>query len=439
MDKLLTKEKNTRSNLFELIRFYGAAALVFMLLCYGAYFFVEPAPPKQLTIATASKDGNYYSFAKEYRELLAKQGIDLQILETTGSVENLQLLDDDKAQIAFIQGGIAEQTDFPEFQGLASLYLEPLFIFTRHDLHISTLMDLSGLKIGIGPEGSGTRKIALQIAEDINLLNSTTTNFFPSTGQKGADQLLSGEIDVLFMVTGIESEIVQNLLTDTRVRLINLKRAEAYSRLHPYLSHIIIPEGLLNMQKNYPEKDIHLVAPAATLVANETLHPVLTDLLMQITEKVHKGGSLLKPEKSFPSPENIDFPLSKEAERYFKYGPPLLQRFLPFWAASLIDRLKFMILPLIALLVPLMKVLPPAYRWRIRSRIYRWYDELLQLDAITRKETDTAVFEQAIISLDKMEDEVRVVEVPLSYAEELYHLRLHIDLLRKQLTRLIQK
>ncbi|MFT5728073.1 MAG: hypothetical protein ACI8PB_002225 [Desulforhopalus sp.] len=147
---------------------------------------------------------------------------------------------------------------------------------------------------------------------------------------------------------------------------------------------------------------------------------------------MHDRSSVLTANREYPSPDNIDFPLSSEADRYFKHGPPFLQRYLPFWAASLIDRLKFMILPLIALLIPLMKVLPPTYRWRIRSRIYRWYDQLHELDVELKSDENVATLTEAIKVVNAMEQEVREVEVPLSYAEELYNLRVHIDLLKNQ-------
>ncbi len=228
---------------------------------------------------------------------------------------------------------------------------------------------------------------------------------------------------------------MQNLLLDSRVSLMSLRRAEAYTRLHNYLSHVLLPEGSLDMANNLPDRDVHLIAPAATLVAGQNMHPALIDLVMQITETIHKDNALLTPTQNFPSPDYLDFALSDEAERYYKHGPPFLQRYMPFWAASLVDRLKFMVLPLVALILPLMKILPPTYRWRIRSKIYRWYDQLHELDLYVRDNSSQEIVQQSLNTLDEMEDEVRQVEVPLSYAEELYHLRLHIDLLRNQLSR----
>jgi len=405
-----------------------------------AYQFVGPAPPSTITIATASADGAYFAFAEQYRKFFAAENIDLQILQTSGSTENLKLLKEKKVEVAFLQGGVGTGDENPELEGLASLYLEPLWIFVRKDLDVTSIQDLVGKRIAIGPEGSGTREIAMQLFADnnLNVLKNNTLSIFPLGGNEGAEALLSEKIDALFLVTGAGAPVVRQLCLDSRVAMVNLVRAESYTRLHSYLSHLVLPAGVLDMEHNIPARDLNLIAPAATLVTNGTLHPALTDLLMQIATTVHKKSTILTSEKNFPSSENLDFPLSKEAERFYRNGPPFLQRYLPFWAASLIDRLKVMLLPLVALILPLTKVLPPTYRWRMRSRIYRWYEELLELDLYARQNQGVEVITAAISTLDAMEHDVRQVEVPLSYAEELYNLRLHIELLRNQLGRLLE-
>ncbi len=431
--KLTRKNRSVK----ELVKIYGFGFFVACLILLIAYQFVEPAPPNKITIATASAQGSYFVFAEKYRQLFAKEKIELQILETSGSVENLKLLADKKVDVAFLQGGVGRAEKYPKLKGLASLYLEPLWIFVKKDLNVMSIQDLIGKKIAIGPEGSGTRQIALQLFIDNNLTGADKVELLPLGGTEGAEELLSQKIDALFLVTGVGSPLVRKLFLDPRVRLVNLVRAESYTRLHNYLSHIVLPAGVLDMGRNIPDQDINLIAPAATLVTNGDLHPALTDLMMQITATVHKDSTILTSGKPFPSSEKVDFPLSKEAERFYRNGPSFLQRYLPFWAASLIDRLKVMVLPLVALILPLTKVLPPTYRWRMRSRIYRWYDELHELDLYTRENANSEVITSAVATLDAMEHDVRQVEVPLSYSEELYNLRLHIELLRNQLGRLL--
>lgn len=438
MKKSKTKKTRRNKTVTEMIKIYGIGVVLALIALMFAYQFVEPAPPKSLSIATASAEGAYYSFANEYKEYFANEKIHLEVIETSGSVENLELLHKGEVDVAFLQGGIGSAVDFPELVGLASLYKEPLIIFVRKGLHVETFADFAGKKIAVGKKGSGTRKIVEQLLDDNDLRDKDDLEIVPLGGKEGAQELLAGNIDALLMVIRADAQIVQQLFLDERVDLVSLDRAEAYTRLHNYLSHIVLVEGVLDMAKNIPNKDYHLIAPSATLVAGSDIHPALVDLMMQVAKKVHDENSVFTAYREYPSPENLDFPLSLEADRFFKHGPPFLQRYLPFWAASLIDRLKFMILPLIALLIPLMKVLPPTYRWRIRSRIYRWYDELHELDMELKNNENVETLTEALKVVNTMEQEVREVEVPLSYAEELYNLRLHIDLLRSQFKRALE-
>ncbi len=425
---ILRKTRTLRT----LVRIYGLGIFLVGMSIIVAYQFVEPAPPHGLKIATAGKNGAYFKYANEYKTFFAREGIDLQVVETSGSVENLKLLKEGRVEIAFVQGGVGKREDYPGLHGLGSLYVEPLWIFLKKDLKIHLLSELQGLRIGAGLPGSGTRKIVSQILVD-NQLDRGQVTLVSLGGEEGVSALHDGQVDVLCIVAGAGASLVEKLLRDPAVKLFNVRRAEAYTRLHTFLTHVVLPEGVIDMGENVPKTDIHLVAPAATLVAGDKLHPAFVDLFMQIASRIHGQGNLLGKEKEYPSPEYLDFPLSREAGRFYKNGPPFLQRFLPFWAASLVDRLKVMILPLIALVIPLMKVLPPTYRWRMRSKIYRWYDELHDLDQYVNKNPTPEIIAEAQKNLDAMEHEARQVEVPLSYAQELYNLRLHIDLLRQQI------
>lgn len=428
------KKSRTRATA-EIFKTYGLSIFLIIIISIIAYQFVEPAPPTRLRMATASKEGAYHRYGKLYKDFFALQNIELELVPTSGSVENLQLLKEKKVEVAFVQGGIGSSKDSPELKGLASLYLEPLFIFARSGKRITSFSELEGKRIALGPEGSGTRKIVMQLLADNNLQDSDKMRTLPYGGREGADKLIAGEIDLLFMVTSTSSPLVKELFHQPDITLVNLERAKSYSVLHSYLSHIVMPEGVLDMAANIPANDIHFVAPAATLVAGEEMHPALIDLMMQAASYVHGKSVVLGADLHFPSSDFLDFPLSSEAERYFKHGPPFLQRFLPFWAASLIDRLKFMLLPMLALILPLMKILPPTYRWRVRSKIYRWYDELHQIDVTTLKSRNRKVISDALQDISTMEEDVRLVEVPLSYSQELYNLRLHIELLREKLER----
>ena len=394
-----------------------------------AYQFVDPAPPDTVTLSAGSKEGAYYTYALAYRDYLKQRGITVNILESAGSLENVERLTQGKADVAFVQSGIAD----PETSNLASLgslYYEPLWVFVRAKTQIKSLIEMEGKSIAIGPQGSGTRMLSLQLLKE-NGIGENNANLLATGGSKAADLLLNGKVDAVFLVAAASANMVVQLNHNAKVKLLSFDRAEAYTRRIPTLSALSLPQGSLDLGVNSPTQNIKLLAATATLLVNENTHPALQDLLMQTVAHVHGGRSLFSTAGEFPTSRYTAIPLSKEAARYYKSGPPFLQRYLPFWAATMVDRLKVMLLPFIALLIPMFKVMPPLYRWRVRSRIYRWYDELNRIDTAL---TDS--FDQTLLDdLDRIEKEIRKVHVPLSYSDELYNLRMHLALIRDNVNR----
>jgi len=412
---------------------FGSAALLTLIGFVVAWQFVNPAPPRTLVIATGQQDGAYYLFAEHYRQQLAVDGIELEILTSSGSVDNLELLKNKAVDLAFVQGGTGSSADTDILSSLGSLYYEPLWVFYRGEQTLTRITQLQDKRIAIGEPGSGTHAIAELLLAD-NFMDAGTATIQPVGGTAGAQALLQGNIDALFLVASPAAPLVQDLLHRQDIRLMSFARAGAYTRLHHFLSAVSLPEGVIDMQANLPPRDTVLLAATANLVVRDGFHPALVSLLLQIATRIQSSGGLFERPGNFPNSANLEFPLNEDARRFYEHGPPFLQRYLPFWSASLIDRLKIMLLPLLTLLLPLVKIMPPMYRWRVRKKIYRWYRELQLLDDASHEHPDDAAQAELLKKLDTIEEEVRKVSVPLSYADELYSLRLHIGLVRNSLT-----
>ena len=243
--------------------------------------------------------------------------------------------------------------------------------------------------------------------------------------------LLAGEVDAVTLAAAPESLMVQMLLQTPGVKLFEFAQAEAYARRLPFLSAVVLPRGVVDLARDLPAHDLPLVATTTTLVARASTHPALLQLFVQAAHNIHGGTGWLARAGQFPSPQNTELPLAKEAERYYKYGPPLLQRYLPFWLANLVDRMWVVLVSIIAVLIPLARVVPPLYEFRIRSRVFRWYRQLRDIeDALRTKSVSPA---ELLDDLNKLEAKAQHVRVPLSYADELYSLRGHIQLVRERL------
>ena len=416
------------------IKTFGPAILIALAGFFIAWQFVNPAPPDTITIATGQPGGAYVLFAERYREILAREDITLNILETAGSVENLRLLEQDphSIDIAFLQGGSAARPHAENLVSLASLYYEPLWVFYRGTDELTRINQLQHKRLAIGEPGSGTRSVTQTLLQENGLDDGQVTGL-PVGGEAAVSALLDGKADAAFLVASVESPLVQQLLRTPGIRLMSFERAEAYTRQHHFLSRITLPEGVIDLQENIPPQDTTLLAATANLVTHEDFHPALVGLLLQAAEEIHGGGSLFAAPDTFPNQQNLEFPLDSGARRYFRFGPPFLQRFLPFWTANLIDRVKIMVIPLLALLIPLIKVMPPTYRWQVRKKIYRWYSELKALDFEHPEALPAETISASVQKLDDIEEEVRKVKVPLSYSDELYNLRLHIEMVRNKL------
>jgi TRAP transporter TAXI family solute receptor len=412
--------------------YISAPALILTIVAFVvAWSFMKPAPPRRLVIATGPPDGVYYQMGLRYNKLLAHEGITLDVRSTSGSVENVRLLEDSDrgVDVAFVQGGVLTARPSSDVLALGSLYLEPVWMFTRATIQGHDLNRLNGKRLAIGPEGSGTRALA-ELLLGANRVTSASAQLLPLTGLDAVRALERGTADAMFLVAAPEARAVREAIRGRGVTLVSFSRADAYTRLFSFLRKVVLPEGALDLAADLPAKDTVLMAAAVNLVIRRDLHPALSNLLLIAASTVHSPGGLFEQPRQFPSPDGVDVPLSDEARHYYQAGPPFLIRYLPFWAATLVDRLKIMLVPLIAVLFPLIKIAPSVYQWRVRSKIYRWYDDLDAVDLALREKLSpgqTATLRQ---ELDRIEREVRLVEVPASYREEHYHLRLHLEYLR---------
>ncbi len=402
-----------------------------------ASLFIKPAPPDHVVIATGAEDGAYYYFAGQYADYFDAYGIKLEVRQTSGSVENFEKIaaDGSDVDIAFIQGGIATEDDDPDLESLGAMYYEPVWVFYRGATPIDRLTQLKGKRLAISPEGSGSRKLARQLLEANNIPDPKMKGH-DLTGDAAAKALREGAVDVVIMVASPRSKAVRGLLEDRNVHLASLVQADAYTRHFPHLSTVVLPRGGIDLVNDIPPADVHLVATTANLVIRDDLHPAIVNLLAAAAKEVHSAPSLFSAKDKFPATKDVDFPMNADAERFYKAGPPFLQRYLPFWAANLVDRMIVFLVPLIALVLPLARVLPALYQWRIRSRIYRNYGELKFLEAEITQSSDHSKTADYLSRLDKIEERINQMRIPLAYHEQMYTLRGHIDLVRARIAKL---
>lgn len=426
-----------KAGLLSLRDLFATAWWIVLIVGIGfavAYQFVQPAPPKRIVITTGGESGAYYQFAQRYAAILARDGITLEVKSSAGSLENLARLKADEAQVGFVQGGVMPPREDPDAEddsgllSLGSLFYEPVWVFYRGERELTRLTDLRGKRIAIGQEGSGVRQLAQQLlaANEIE----AGEHLVPLSGLTAAEALQQGRIDAAFIIASESAPVVQVLLRSPGVRLMSFAQSAAYQRRFPFLTRLTFPQGVADLVRDLPPADIKVLAPTANLIVRDDLHPALQSLLLQAASEVHGKSGFFQDQGEFPAYKDQLLPLSPEAARYFKSGPPFLQRYLPFWLAVLVDRLIVLLVPIFALLIPLLKVAPAIYNWRVRSKVFRCYGELKFLEDDLKNHFDPARLAEYRRRLDDLEEEAVQLHVPLGFTDLVYTLREHVNLVR---------
>jgi TRAP transporter TAXI family solute receptor len=400
----------------------------------GASFMLRTMPPRTVVMATGPESGGYYEIGKQYQAALARAGVALKLVATAGSLENLALLRNSGSgvSVALVQGGSVGK-DPGELESLGTLFYEPLWLFHRGGFEGTTLAALRGRKVSIGPVGSGSHALLLALLER-NKVAGDAGELLALPPQEAAEKLLAGEIDAAAILGSLNAPVVRQLIADQRVSLFNMARADAYVALYPFLSKVTVPRGVADLAKDIPPSDVTLFAPKASLVVRNDLHSAIQFLLLSTAAQIHSGVNMFHPAGRFPAPEGIELPLSSEAVQFYKSGQPFLQNNLPFWMASLVGHLLVLLIPIAAVLYPLMRFVPALYGWVMRRRIARLYGELRFLEDDLTARGATADRLQLMARLDQLEKQANQLRMPIAYESMMYLLRNHIAVVRGRLT-----
>jgi TRAP-type uncharacterized transport system substrate-binding protein len=427
-----------RISWWDLTQTLGPIVLLGTLGVVLALHFGGPAPPHSITIASGPKGSNFATMSARYGQILKRNGIALKIVETEGSLDNLKRLDDPKSKIdiALVQSGLTE-SDTGDIESLGSVFYQPLTLFYRSPKPLMRLSELQGNRIAIGPEGSGTRVLALELLKANEIEPGGSTVLTSDEGEGARAALLKKQVEAIFLTGDSASgATIREMLHTEGVRLFDFQQADAYARRFPYLNKLVVPAGAFDLGENLPAEDVSLLAPTVELVAHSNLHPALIDLLIEASEEVNGRASLMQAAGQFPTAALHTFPMNDEALRYYKSGNrSFAYRYLPFWLASLFNRLVVVLVPIFVVVIPGLRFLPALYRWRVASRIHRRYGELM---AVEREALGPVTPERRQALLERLTEIERTVishRTPGSHAEQVYVLREHLRFVRENLSR----
>ncbi len=414
------------------------AALLFTaaVVIAAVFWFFYSAPPTTIIMTTGDKGSLFARNADKYAKILARKGVTLKMLPSEGSLENLERLVNPKfrVDVGFVQAGVAKGQTIDKLVSLGSVSYEPLYVFCRMDRPYKLLSDFSGKKLAIGEEGTGTNALALTLLELNGIKPGGTTALLEMDDEEAEKALLEGKIDAVFMMgDSAASQTMRDLLRHEGITAFHFSQADAYTRRVKYLNKLVLLEGSIDFGRNIPDHNINLLSPTVELIARDNLHPALSDLLLEAATEVHNRAGRYQRQGEFPAPLEHEYRISSDAQRFYKSGKSFLYRYLPFWMASLLNRVLVVFVPMILVLIPGLKLIPVMYRWRMRLRILRWYRALLVLESDLNRSETSGKREELLARLDQIEHAVNNMKVPASFADQFYALRSHFPIVRARL------
>lgn len=414
----------------------GLLLLLSLIAAVVAFVFLRSAPPTTLTLTTGPKGSSFANVAEQYRKILAREGVTLKVLTSQGSRDNLARLEDDKqdVDVGFVVGGETAGHDTSHLVSLGSLSYQPMMIFYRGKPK-TLISEFRQHRLDIGLEGSGASALAQTLLDANGIKPGDGTQVGHRAPAESIQALKEGRIDALFaMSDSTPTALMRELLRDEDVHLFNFVQAEGYTHRITYLNKLVLPRGAIDFGEDIPPENVTLVAPTVELIARDDLHPALSDLLLTAAREVHGRAGLYKKAGDFPSAIEHDFPISDDASRFYASGRSFLYRSFPFWIASLIERVLAIVVPMTIILVPGFKIAPAIFRWRVVSRIYRWYAVLQRIERdADAGPLDAGRCDALLARLEHVETTVTRLVVPPAFGDLLYGLRSHIAVVRESL------
>jgi TRAP-type uncharacterized transport system substrate-binding protein len=404
----------------------GAASL--------ALIYFIPAPPSKVVMATAFKGASFEYYGRQYREIFARSHVELELRETAGAVENLKLLQDLNAgvQIAFVTGGLSDSKHAPGVLSLGTVYDQPFWIFYPANEQIDRLSQLKGKRIAVGPQGSATRHMAEQVLGKGGV-NSETATLLPYAGSSADKALNDGQVDAVWIIGVPEATAVQSFLRNPNVRPMSFVMSEAFTRIFPDLERMTLPQGTIDIEGVIPSNDVQLIGTKSKVLIRSDLHPEIVQLLLQTMKEVHGGADIFHRTGEYPNGSDSEYTVAPTAIDFYKNGPSFMQRHLPLWLSIHVQRAIAVLITGIAIGLPLLHFVPQGYNWMTRRRLLHWYAQLKALEASFDSSENHKDLLDKQAEIESIEDALSKIHFPLTFSDQVYNLRNHIDFVRRKI------
>ena len=419
---------------WQLFKGLVAAVGVLSIVSLALIYFL-PSPPSKVVMATAFKGGVYEYYGRQYREVFARFHIELEPRETGGAGENIKLLLDPNSdvEIGLMAGGVSDGKHAPGVLSLGTVSNQPFWLFSTSNEPLDRLSQLKGKRIAVGPAGSGTRLAAEKILGKAGL-NSETATLLPFIAATAVEALNDGKVDAVWIFGAPDAPAIHSLLHNPNVRLMSFPNAEAFTIMFPDLVRLVLPQGVIDIDRNIPANDVPLIGSPTKVLVRSDVHPEIVQLLLQTMVEVHGGRQIFQRSGEFPNSTDTEYPVAPAAIDFYKNGPSFMQRHVPLWLSVHAQRAIAVLVAAIALGLPTARLLPLAYNWINRRRLFYWYAQLKKLEASFDTSPVNQHLAKAQAEVERIEEAVSHIHFPLTFSDQLYNLRSHIDIVRRKIT-----
>ena len=404
-----------------------------VMLSAPAYFF--PAPPKRITIATAFKGASFEFYGRRYKERLERLGLQVELRETAGAVENVKLLQDPKSgvDIAFVTGGVSDASKAPNILSLGTVYLQPYWIFYNAKETFTNFGQLKSTRIAVGPEGSGTKFSAEAVLGKVGV-NTKTATMLAYAGNEAVEALDKGLVDAVWIIGSPRANAVQALLRNPQVKLMSIPLAEAFTRLMPDLVRLTLPQGVIDPENNMPPNDVTILASTTKIIVRNDIHPQIVYAMLRTMTEEHSNADIFHKSGEYPMSVDSEYPMAATAVEYYKNGPSFLHRHLPLWLTVHVQRFIALLIAAVAIGVPVFSYVPRVYRWALKHRTRILYGRI----GVIEKALQTDLSQDQVIELQKEIESIdraaSALQLPRRHLDLLFGLKVHINLVRTRVS-----
>jgi uncharacterized protein len=318
---------------FRFLAFLVACAVIVA----AAWAFWSQSLRSAVVIEAGPRGAFFHETAVLIQNELKQYGVDAKIVYREDTVKIIEDVNDKRSpvDIGFISQDVGTQ-QYPEVTAVATITLEPLFIFYSASLDIKNLQDLKGMRLAVSPPASGTRKFA-ELVLGLYGVNSQNTTFLPINLSESAEAIKLGQVDAAFFEQPPGSAAIKALALNPKLRMLSLSQAEALASNLSFVRAVTLHEGGFDYLNRIPDRDIRLIAIPVTLIVKKDLKPAIVTIVTQSIKTHFRKATLVSEPGEVLLINHDSLAPNQHAETVLKNGLPYIYRTLPFSFAALID------------------------------------------------------------------------------------------------------